>query len=643
MFANMANGLAAVNIITKKEAEDLITLYATNPLRASHTLLKQWTTADKAGQRTQFKNTTFIPPPQYAGLKRSTLRTDNIQFAFGNEQKESIDYIINGLTRGFSVHREGKWKPVRFEPYATDDPSEQRAFDEFVEQEMGKGFTCYHDQGIHFDIEKCQINPSFLRQKMASGIPKPNKYRMIEDLSHGSTEFPSVNSGISKKLGAVSFPGVENQVDNILELQDEHREIDPHTLPEVKQSKRDFRHAYRHVPTPEEEWIFLMSTDREGRPIIDSRMQMGLGPAARIFCAITEPQDWLIRYVFHVRSVAYLDDAGQAALGTENSILSHEIDSMWMRLVGFEIAEDKDEVGQDVMTLLGVEIDSRNNTLTIPKAKVERIKTLLKAWRGKEKATVHEVQVITGVLCDISKVVTQGKVFLNRLYQLLHAAQTKESAARHPKFYQVDIGWRQRADLQFWEDLLEHMNSHVTRRFFDKKQAPIVNRVIRGDACDKRIAGIVGNKVWRVELTGEWAYLAKHQASTASREMIVLVINAGTFGHEWKGQHILFECDNESDVNSFIKMSNKNDTTEHLMRVLTLLAILHDFTFEVKWLSTTENEMADDATRLSMCDFTEKWPHLCFLEPESIWRPPLKQDQNWQESITTAILQGRKL
>jgi hypothetical protein len=479
---------------------------------------------------------------------------------------------------------------------------------------------------------------------MASGVPKPGKYRKIGDLSHGSSEFPSVNSGIAARLGTVKYPGVQNQVKNILKIQKKYKKSNPHGIrPRVPQAKRDLADAYRHVPVKEAEWIFLMSTDRQGNPIIDSRLQMGLGPAARIFCAITQTMDWLIRHVFTVESVAYLDDAGQAALGTRDIHLSHEIDAMWMGLAGWEIAEDKNEVDKEIMTLLGVEINSAENTLTIPEAKVDRIKTLLAQWEGKQHATTHEVQVITGVLCDIAKVITQGKVFLNRLYQLLHAAETRKSTARHPGFYRIEIGWRQRADLHFWKELLEHMNKHVTRRFFDEDQTPTVARVIRGDACDKAIAGIVGNKMWRREFTGKWSYLAKHKASTASREMIVLVINAGTFGHEWRGQHILFECDNQSDVDSFLKMSNKNDTTEHLMRVLTLLAILHDFTFEVKWLSTTDNEIADDATRLSLSDFFRKWPQFSLFEPERLWQPPMAHDQNWQEEITKAILGDRKL
>lgn len=641
MFRNMATGLAAVDIITDHEAHVFITLYESDPLLASFQLLTAWTAADKAGKRTQYENTTLIPPAKYEGLKRSPLRTDVLQFAFGSEQKESIDYIVDGLTHGFSIHREGAWNPVQFESYQTEDKREQEYFDKFIEKEMNQGFTCYwtKELGPEWNIDKCQINPTFLREKMKTGTPIEGQYRKIGDLSHGTLENPSVNGTIPTELGKVTFPTVHHHVKNVQDLQDYHKtiQISPEDVPDVRQAKADVQSAYRQYPMKEAEWHMLMSTDRSGRPIIDSRMQMGLGPAARIYSAVSLPQDWLIRHVFKVLNVSMLDDAAQAALGTRNIRLSHGIVILWLELFGYPMAHDKSEVDERIMTFLGTEVNTINNSLTLPAGKVERIKKVLADWKSKSTATIHEVQVLTGVLCDVARVITQGRVFLNRLYRLMHYGNSRRDASKNPRFYRVDIGWRQQADLDFWRKLLDLTNRHITRRFPDSRLPSLRAVSAKGDACDKRIAGIVGDRVWTCEFGGELKYLEKTATTTAVREMAVLVINAGTFGHEWTGRHVVFECDNESDVKSFQKMKNKNDTTEHFMRVLSLLAILHDFTYSVEWLSTADNEMADDATRLDMSVVLSRWPQLSQWRGD-VWLPPRANDPSWQEKMMQAIL-----
>ena len=104
---------------------------------------------------------------------------------------------------------------------------------------------------------------------------------------------------------------------------------------------------------------------------------------------------------------------------------------------------------------------------------------------------------------------------------------------------------------------------------------------------------------------------------------------------------MIFVCDNKGDVDSFIKMSNANDATEHLMRVTTLLAILYDFTFSVEWISTHDNTVADDATRLSRLEFVQKWPQYVWQSVD--WLPPQAADPDWQTVLTEQILRSRPM
>ena len=507
LFNNAVEGLQVAGIISRAEQVALCELYRTSKLEASHQMLATWSAADQAGRGVGLLNTTFSPPAQFA-LQRSSFRTDIFRFLIGPEQPESTDWIVNGFSRGFPLFRRAGWTPVVFPNFPVLDSDQQREFDAFIKDEgpNGLGFIC--PPPPDWDVSKCQFNPSFLLPKKQSGV-KTGGHRKITDLSFSRDGYESVNDGIPRHLVSVHYPSVQDLTDRIGQLRTEYS-VRFGSAPVIALGKSDIVKAYRQVPADPADWPSLMSTDRHGNPFIDSRMQMGLAPAARIFCSINMVQSWLLEHVFGAINLPYLDDVAQIAVGASqaeadrNSRLTLEIVRMWYALVGLPTAPKKDECAKQIMTFTGVEVNLVTNSVALPQPKLERVMALLELWNGKAKATVHEVQVLTGVLCDVCRVVPQGKVFLNRLFALLHYSESRQATARNPHFYQVDIGWRQRADIEFFRKLLPVLNG--SRRFFSPGEPQ--RAVVRagGDASDTSIAGVVHSRVWALWST--WRSIA---------------------------------------------------------------------------------------------------------------------------------------
>ena len=128
---------------------------------------------------------------------------------------------------------------------------------------------------------------------------------------------------------------------------------------------------------------------------------------------------------------------------------------------------------------------------------------------------------------------------------------------------------------------------------------------------------------------------------TAAREMFCLCMSGIVWGDKWAGHHVRLWCDNKGDVDSFRKQMNNNALTLHFMRVLAYLSALHDFTFEVEWLKSADNMMADFLTRVSVTEFMQACSPSSMVQRETPILPPRLDDPFWEDKLTEQILQAK--
>ena len=114
-------------------------------------------------------------------------------------------------------------------------------------------------------------------------VPKsiPGKYHLICNLSH--PEGQSVNDGISEALSSLLYVSVERAAQTVLKMGRG-----------AFLAKVDIRNAYRNIPVhPDDRWLLGMSW--QGEVFIDTVLPFGLRSAPKIFNAVADALDWVVR------------------------------------------------------------------------------------------------------------------------------------------------------------------------------------------------------------------------------------------------------------------------------------------------------------------------------------------------------------
>ncbi|CAG2240598.1 unnamed protein product [Mytilus edulis] len=94
--------------------------------------------------------------------------------------------------------------------------------------------------------------------------------------------------------------------------------------------------------------------------------------------------------------------------------------------------------------------------------------------------------------------------------------------------------------------------------------------------------------------------------SMAFRELYPIVVAAVLWGKHWTRKRIVFHCDNESTVNIINKGRSKVQDIMKLMRKLTWLAAINNFTFSSKHIPGVKNVIADSLSRFDFQTFRKE-------------------------------------
>ena len=111
-----------------------------------------------------------------------------------------------------------------------------------------------------------------------------------------------------------------------------------------------------------------------------------------------------------------------------------------LHVLGFEISEKKLEKPFTQLNCLGIIVNTKEFTVSIPKPKIQEIMNTCNGWRHKTHCTKHQLQSLLGSLLYISKCVKMSRFFLNRLLDVL---RSREDNSKVPLTLEAkrDINW----------------------------------------------------------------------------------------------------------------------------------------------------------------------------------------------------------
>ena len=231
-------------------------------------------------------------------------------------------------------------------------------------------------------------------------VPKKgiDKWRLILDLS--SPEGRSVNDGIRPELCSLSYVSV-----------DDAARMATRAGQGALLAKVDIKSAYRLVPVHPEDRL-LLGMAWNGAVFVDTVLPFGLRSAPKIFTALADALEWMIRRQGIQTVLHYLDDflivgqpnADQCAVDLQRLL---EV----FASLRVPVAMEKLEGPTTRLVFLGIELDTKSMCMRLPPEKLEELRVLLGEWQSRKFCRIRELRSLVGKLQHACKVVRPGRTF----------------------------------------------------------------------------------------------------------------------------------------------------------------------------------------------------------------------------------------
>lgn len=523
-------------------------------------------------------------------------------------------YIVDGIRKGFRVgctkgpagNRE---KPRKNMPSAQDKPE---VIDDYLAEECSRGRVIGPlDQQL---VPQVHVNRFGVIPKGTSG-----KWRLIVDMS-----FPpgsSVNDGINESVCSLSYVGVREAVKGILARGRG-----------TQMAKVDVKSAYRNVPVhPDDRW--LMGMRWRGSVFVDLALPFGLRSAPKIFTAVADAVEWIVRKKGADFVIHYLDDfLVMGAPETEECTLALRGLLDTFESLGLPVAQDKLEGPDTTLTFLGFELDSRRLEVRLPHGKLEELRRLVQQWKGKRSGMMRDLESLIGKLAHAAQVVGPGKTFLRRMFELKAAVQHIKGKFRLSSGFRSDILW--------WASFLDSWNGVRMMSEHSQLQAKVH---IWTDA-----SGNFGCGAWDPAV-GEWIQLSwaevdrqdgLREESITAKELVPIVVACAIWGRRWVGQAVRVSCDNTGAVAAVNSGYSRSPQLMHLLRCL--FFIRAHFQLEV-WachIPGIQNTVADAISRNNLSVFFSQAPQARRNQtpvPQGLRSLLLEQQPDWTSTDWVAL------
>ena len=218
----------------------------------------------------------------------------------------------------------------------------------------------------------------------------------------------SYNDGISRDSCSLTYFSIGDVVAEVLCLGQG-----------TMMAKVDVESAYRIVPVHPGD-RHLLGIRWKGDTYVDMALPFGMRSAPKIFNAIADALEWLMKARGISRVSHYLDDfitLGAPGTGECGNNL-HEILALCQDL-GLPIACEKCEGPSQVLVFLGIEVDMVKLKLRLPKDKLRKLKILVGERKNLKSCKRRELESLWGHLCHTCKVVRPGRHFLRGIFHFL--------------------------------------------------------------------------------------------------------------------------------------------------------------------------------------------------------------------------------
>lgn len=216
-------------------------------------------------------------------------------------------------------------------------------------------------------------------------------------------------------------------------------------------AKADIKSAFRLLPVHPGDF-HLLGFSFDGFFFMDRALPLGCSISCSAVKHFSSFLEWVVRQCTGcVDSAHYLDDF--LFVGPEGSTQCDRKLQGFVDLaaeLGIPLVHEKTEGPTQVLTFLGVELDTIAQTSRLPLEKLLALRSMLAEFKLKRQASLKEFQQLIGHLNFSCKVVAPGRAFLGRLCDA--------TIGLHMPHHRDRVTGEIRADLAVWETFLARFN-----------------------------------------------------------------------------------------------------------------------------------------------------------------------------------------
>jgi hypothetical protein len=435
-------------------------------------------------------------------------------------------------------------------------------------------------------------------------VPKKNgDFRMIHNLSYPCKN--SVNDFIDHEFCSVRYSSIDDAV-----------KIIQRPGRGAKLSKCDIKSAFcllRIFPGDFDQLGFVF----QDKYYFDKCLPFG----ASISCALFEKFSTALHWFTEIRSdspniLHYLDDflfGGDANTSRCHETLKtfQEVCKSW----GVPLADDKTVEPVEVLTFLGVELDTIKMEMRLPQDKIIELTNRLKICLDAKKVSLRDLQSFLGLLNFACQVVAPGRAFSRRLI----SATCKVTKPHH----RIRVSQEMREDLKVWLSFLSDYNGITV--MLDNVWTSNETICLFTDSAGGR------DKGFGIYFQGKWAQGCWPKewadngilADITFLELFPVVISVHIWGIHLKNKRIIFNVDNQAVVAIINKKSSKSNRVMTLVRNLVSLSLQYNIMLKAEHIPGKINSIADALSR-------SDWQRFKTLCPEADPEPTEIPDHLWK-------------
>lgn len=485
-------------------------------------------------------------------------------------------YLLQGFTQGFHLGYSGPRAPS-----SAPNLKSCQEHPDIVQTKLSIELAAHRIVGP-FD------SPPFstLRISPIGLVPKKghNQFRLIHHLSY--PQGMSVNDSIDPQFSSVQYATFDDAVHELLQL--------------GKGSllaKTDIDNAFRLIPIHPDDHDLLGMTFR-GQFYYDTCLPMGASSSCAIFERFSTALHWIASNKLSIKHMVHiLDDF--LILGPPNSITCQRNLEAFIALcseIGVPIKSEKTQNACQVITFLGLELDSTTMEARLPYDKLVKLRTQLAKFSKHRKITLKELQSLLGLLNFCCTVVPPGRPFLRRLTDLTKKV-TRPS-------HRITLNKESRKDLLAWQFFADHFNG--TNLLLQERWVNDTALHLYTDASGSIGFGAVFQTHW---FYGTWTS-AQAPLNITFKELLPIVLALELWGSTLANKCLTLHSDNYAVVHIINKQTCKDPLIMLLVRRLVLTCLKHNILVRSTHISGKSNVLPDLLSRLQIRQFQLIAPHM---------------------------------